>query len=347
MSEQSIHMSVESPAASRSVSPTPSERNRVVQANPHRPAHVILMSPAVSRTGSPTPSERNRTTQAELHRMVDILVNRAGTATPMSPRSASGVLQNPEALHLTTITAIANGLLSTCRKRNREYAQDTDEYRRQIQVLEREVAYLRRDIESGIREPPDDFPERTPEGYIPNDGRYPSLVIPAGNGLYRPAKWIKRLDDGRVAMLGSAFGPTDEPHITDIHATPAPSHMRPLKPMPLWFHQLLSGPGTLFQQLRVEAGELDDWGIYTDIIRFRQHDDELGSLYARIDHLQNALDATKYARGLAQSHLEAAQAHKRLDYLEGHAGGHPLSRPRSAWKKQRSEDVAAERGLSA
>jgi hypothetical protein len=279
--------------------------------------------------------------------MVDALAARAGTTTPMSPRSAGGILHNPEALHLTTITAIANGLLSTCRKRNREYAQDTDEYRRQISSLEREVAYLRRDIERGIREGPDDLPERAPEGYIPNDERYPSLVVPAGNGLYRPAKWVKRLDDGRVAMLGSAFGPADEPHITEIFATPAPAHMRPLEPMPLWFRQLLSGPGTLFAQLRVEAADLDDWGILADIVRFRQHDDELGSLYARIDHLQNALDATKYARGLAQSRLEAAQVHKRLDYLEGHAGGHPLSRPRSAWKKRRSEDVAAERGLSA
>ena len=344
MSEHSINMSVESPAASRSVSPTLSECNRAVQADPHRPARVILMSPAVSRTGSPTPSERNRTTQAELHRLVDALADCA--ATPMSPCSAGGILQNPEALHLNTITANANGLLSTCRKRNRKYAQDTDEYRRQIQTLEREVAYLRRDIELGVREAPDGL-DRAPEGYIPNDERYPSLVVPAGNGLYRPAKWIKRLDDGRVAMLGSAFGPEDEPHITEIFASPAPSHMRPLEPMPLWFRQLLSGPGALFSQLRVEATDLDDWGILADIVRFRQHDDELGSLYARIDHLQNALDATKYARGLAQSRLEAAQVHKRLDYLEGHAGGHPLSRPRSAWKKRRSEDVAAERGLSA
>ena len=224
MSEQSINMSVESPAASRSVSPTLSE----VRAGPHRSARVILISPAVSHTGSPTPSERNRATQDELHRMVDAFVNRAGTTTPLSPRSAGGILQNPEALHLTTISAIATGLLSTCRKRNQEYAQDTDEYRCQIQTLEREVAYLRRDIDLGVREAPDGL-DRAPEGYIPNDGRYPSLVVPAGNGLYRPAKWIKRLDDGRVAMLGSAFGPEDEPHVTEIFASPAPYQTSQLK----------------------------------------------------------------------------------------------------------------------
>lgn len=264
----------------------------------------------------------------------------------MSPHSAAGILQNPEALHATTTTAIANSLLSTCHKRNREYAQDTDEYHRQIQTLEHKVAYLRRDIELGVREPPEDF-VHTPDGYIPNDGQYPGLVVPAGNGLYRPAKWIKQLDDGRVAMLGSAFGPEDEPHITDIFTSPAPSHMRPLEPMPLWFRQILSGPGPLFSQLWVEAADLDDWGILADIVRFRQHDDKMGSLYAQLDHLQNTLDSTKYARGLTQSRLEAAQVHKHLDYLEGHAGGHPLSKPRSAWKKHCAKEIVAERGLSA
>lgn len=59
MSEHSIDMSAESPAASRDVSPTPLERNRAVQADPHRRVNVIIVSPAASRAGSPMPSERD------------------------------------------------------------------------------------------------------------------------------------------------------------------------------------------------------------------------------------------------------------------------------------------------
>ena len=65
-----------------------------------------------------------------------------------------------------------------------------------------------------------------------------------------------------------------------------------------------------------------------------------------LDRVQNAFDAAKFACRLAQSRLETTQAHKCLDYLEGHVAGHPLSRPRGAWKKRHTEEALAERGLS-
>ena len=311
------------------------------------PVHSRIASPVLYARGpnSPSPSSRDRKIHDDLHRMANVIIAHAGTMTPLSPCSAGGVLENPEALHLATTTAITKGLLATCKKRNREYAQDTTEYRRQIQNLECEVAYLRRDIQLGIRGPAG-TPERAPVGYLANNGQHLGLVVPLGAGVYTPAKWIKRLDDRRVAMLGSNFQAEDEPYITDIYSAPALAHMRPYETMPPWFRQLLSGPGPLFEQLRAEAADLDDWGILADIIRYRKYNDELGGLYAELDRVQNAFDTAKFACGLAQSRLETAQAHKRLDYLEGHIASHPLSRPRGAWKR-RTDEALAERGLSA
>ena len=223
------------------------------------PAHSRITSPVLYPCGanSPSPSSRDCKIHNDIHKMANIIIAHAGTATPLSPHSAGGVLENPNALHLATTTAIAKGLLATCKKRNREYAQDTTEYRRQIQNLEREVAYRRCDIQLGIRSPAG-TPEHAPVGYSTNNGQHPGLVVPVGGGVYIPAKWVKRLNDGCVAMLGSDFQAEDEPYITDIYSAPAPAHMRPYETMPPWFRQLLLGPGPLFEQLRTEAADLDD-----------------------------------------------------------------------------------------
>jgi hypothetical protein len=312
------------------------------------PANSHITSPVLyaCRANSPSPSSRDHKIHDDIHKMANVIIAHAGTAMPLSPRSAGGVLENPDALHLATTTAIAKGLLATCKKQNREYAQDTTEYQCQIQNLKHEVAYLRHDIQLGIRSPAG-TPKCAPVGYLANNGQHPGLVVPVGGGVYIPAKWVKHLDDRHVAMLGSDFQAEDEPYITDIYSAPAPAHMRPYETMPPWFRQLLSGPGPLFEQLRAEAADLDNWGILADIVRYRKYDNELGGLYTELNRVQNAFDTAKFTRGLAQSQLKTAQAHKCLDYLEGHIAGHPLSCPHGAWKKRCTEEALAERGLSA
>jgi hypothetical protein len=266
---------------------------------------MSVESPASSRAVSPSLEARSRMLRERVHELAGSILTEGGTVTPMSPRTAAGVIQRtPEEVNLDVAMAIAKGLVATNNKRNLEYRKDTDEYRRQIWRLDQKIAYLEHDI--CIGECPLDVPPKfptpvPPEGYVINEGDYPSLVVPAGNGTFKQAKWIKQLDDGCVAMLGPTAVQSDEPIITDIYCTPSYAGLVPFQPMPTWFCQLLTGPGPLYHTLREAAADLNDWGIMAEVIRFRYLDDRIGGLYAELDRLQGDLDACKYERGLVQS----------------------------------------------
>lgn len=165
-----------------------------------------------------------------------------------------------------------------------------------------------------------------PEGYQRNSSGHPSLLIPHNNGLFRPAYWIKQLNNGKAAMLDKE-GDYAHPYITDIYSASRYDATHPYSPIPAWFRQLLAGPSVLFDQLRDAAADLDDWGVLADILRFRQQDDKLGQLYAIIEQRQAELDGLKLARSITQSRLEAAQVHLQLGELEGLNMGHPLFCP--------------------
>jgi hypothetical protein len=241
---------------------------------------------------------------------------------------------------------IAQGLVATCKKRNREYREDTNEYRRTIHDLEEKVCFLKHDFRPEERPMGKETLSAPPQGYVRNPGLCATLVVPTQDGLYRPAKWIKQLDGGRVAMLGSHATLDDEPTITEIFASPDERFTGAYQPMPLWFRQLLTGPGPLYQTLHDGVAETNDWGALADLDRFCTLDNEVGTLAAVLDRTQCDYDAAKFARGLAQSRLEASRIHIKVPYLEGVSMGHPLSRPRSAWKKKVGEGSGAERGLS-
>jgi hypothetical protein len=79
-----------------------------------------------------------------------------------------------------------------------------------------------------------------PEGYVENNGHYPSLQIRIGKGLYQPTKWIKQLDNYHVTALCDTDLGYTSPTITDVYATPAHT-TSPVKPLPGWLLDLLTG----------------------------------------------------------------------------------------------------------
>jgi hypothetical protein len=80
---------------------------------------------------------------------------------------------------------------------------------------------------------------------------------------------------------------------------------------------LLVGPTHIFNTLRGELENLDDWGIVADAIQFRQQDDELSILYSQQESIIAKIDSTRFARTLTQARIESALVHKKVKHLKG------------------------------
>src|SRR6266403_3228167 len=135
----------------------------------------------------------------------------------MSPRSVRSTITSHD-LPADTYRSIINGLVVTSEARTHHYHQDLatqeadhkkklDDHEETIEFLEaRLVGYI-----VTFSQPPD--------GYVEN-GCLTMFTIPCGEGLSNPAKWVKKLDDGRVAGYSAQDGPHDLPHVCEIYASP-------------------------------------------------------------------------------------------------------------------------------
>jgi hypothetical protein len=85
------------------------------------------------------------------------------------------------------------------------------------------------------------------EGFSTNDGCITNL-IPLNNGLFIPTKWVRQCSDTRVELLaGCKEG--EHWYVVELYAQPDYTLDEPAGPLPIWFLQLLRGPGTTFLTL--------------------------------------------------------------------------------------------------
>src|SRR5712692_7502827 len=104
----------------------------------------------------------------------------------LSPRLARNVSQG-ENMHPMVLHGIIDDMAETARRMNSRHA-----------------------VEKGLF-------EEAPPGYKENRGEV-DLDLPCKDGLRRPAKWIKRMDGGRVAGYTEDDSPGDLPLISDLYA---------------------------------------------------------------------------------------------------------------------------------
>jgi hypothetical protein len=58
-------------------------------------------------------------------------------------------------------------------------------------------------------------------------------------------------------------GPSDNPHITEVYATPDYDTNTTPEPLPLWVSSVLTAEGAKFHVFREAVAKLDDWGRCT------------------------------------------------------------------------------------
>src|SRR6266478_2225524 len=126
----------------------------------------------------------------------------------MSPRSVRATIASHN-LPADTYCSIINGLVVTseaCTHRyNQDLATQEAEHKKKLDDREETIEFLEARLVGYI----DTF-SQPPAGYVEN-GRLPTFTIPVGGGLSNPAKWVKKLDDGRVAGYTAEDGPHDLP----------------------------------------------------------------------------------------------------------------------------------------
>jgi len=137
--------------------------------------------------------------------------------------------------------------------------------------------------------------ECAPEGYTLNDSRIPHFCIPCGNGLLRPAKWIKLNNDSTVSGYADTDGPSSAPHIIDLYAAPddqynEDANTTPVDSLPPWFRFLMVGPTTDFTLHHNALVDHDNWGLMRKVHRYRDLDTEYADICVELEQLQVRLN---------------------------------------------------------
>src|SRR6266478_3676028 len=158
------------------------------------------------------------------------------TSCPRQPRLLTPAPHAPIPAGPATII---NGLVVTSEARTHRFNQDLAtqevEHKKKLDDCEETIEFLEAHLVGYI----DTF-SQPPEGYVEN-GHLTTFTIPCGGGLSNPAKWVKKLDDGRVAGYTAEDGPHNLPHVCEIYASPKYT-ADPAEPLPHWIHETLQGP---------------------------------------------------------------------------------------------------------
>ncbi len=206
----------------------------------------------------------------------------------MSPRSVRSAIASHD-LPVDTYRSIINGLVITSESHTHRDHQDlaTQEadHKKKLDDHEETIEFLEACLIGYI----DTF-SQPPDGYVEN-GCLTTFTIPCGGGLSNPAKWVKKLDDGRVAGYSAEDGPHDLLHVCEIYASPKYT-TDPAEPLPHWIHETLQGPAPRYAAFLDAVKAMDDWGLEADIMRFRTLDECVIAYKAQLDRTHGELKST-------------------------------------------------------
>jgi len=223
---------------------------------------------------------------------------------PVSPRTVDNILHGPASIDAATLRGIASGLVGTIKEWEIKYQGEHHALHTRIDHLEGRLKHYQEIFDTA------------PEGYVENDDKVPGFSIPYGDGLYLPAKWVKQLNDGRITGYTARDGPSDQPFITEPYATPSYNYEDLATPLPFWYMHLLNGPSTKFAALREATAAEDDWGLFGEVLRYRELNDHIILCQNQLHVLEQEIEALRENREMSQFQLEGARAHRRVSHLQ-------------------------------
>ena len=208
-----LNMSIESPASSRAATPPTLDANE--------PLRVI----PIGALGGVTENAIAELLQTD-------------GVTPMSPRTMANTLANHNTLDADMLQVITRGLIATIREREAKSFEERNKYVGRINQLEDQLS------ERAKKTYDDNTP---PKGFEENDdNKAPVSRVPDGEGDCVVPKWVRFLNNGRVAAY--AFGAPKDflPYVIDLYAEPHLDNEVSFNPMPHWYRAVLNADEAQF-----------------------------------------------------------------------------------------------------
>src|SRR6266478_75637 len=207
MSDISCNDSAESPSSSVYDGPTsPTLVDMPLEDFPPMQPGIFASRPGQPRLLTPAPIATVPTGPATT-------TNHLLTLSQMSPRSVRSTITSHD-LPANTYRAIINGLVITSEAQTHRFTQDLAaqeaDHKKKLDDCNETIEFMEAHLIGYI----ETF-SQPPDGYVENS-HLTMFTIPCGNGLSNPAKWVKKLNDGRVMGYSTEDGPHDLPHICEI-----------------------------------------------------------------------------------------------------------------------------------
>ncbi len=240
----------------------------------------------------------------------------------MSPQSVCSAIAT-HTLDTNTYQSIINGLVITLEPCThcfqQELAAQEEGHKKKLDNLSETIEFLEACLVRYINT----F-SQPPDGYIEN-GHLPTFIIPCGNRLSNPAKWVKKLDDSRVTGYSTEDSPHDLPHVCKIYASPKYT-ADPAEPLPHWLHETLQGPAPGYAALLDAVKSMDNWGLEADVMQFRTLNERVIHYKAQLNHTHGELKSTIITQDQCQGRLECMQLPERISHLAGEPMHMPTNR---------------------
>ena len=222
---------------------------------------------------------------------------------PISPTSAANIVQGFDINDPVRLCNLTESLIQTIQQQDRIHHQEQEEYAETIADLHQRLEQFQKEAWKEI-----------PPGYKENKC-FPGLTIGNSNGIHRPIKWIKLLDNCTVSGFTEGNGLGSTPHIFHIYAQPT-ARGQPVEALPAWFEERVISPMLQYQELYKAARELDDWGIAADIARFHDLDTLEQEVTAEIHKWEARLASYTQSCRATHNRLEGVQASYQLSNFQ-------------------------------
>ena len=232
---------------------------------------------------------------------------------PLSPRSAQACADQFDGLTADMLRGVVRGLVATLHKRDTERFAEGNKYRGRIQELEDRIK-KEFEVSYDMHTPPDGFEAN-------DERRAPYARVPDKDGFLVEPKWVKYLEDGRVAAYAMGAPIDSMPYIVDIYAEPSlDDEDEPFEPMPQWFRAALHTDDSHWQILYKETYKMANWGIAAEIKRHRDLHRVIDGLAKKIELMSVDLEGARQTADLCEYRLQAARAHKYAEHCQGLVG---------------------------
>jgi hypothetical protein len=157
---------------------------------------------------------------------------------------------------------------------------------------------------------------KIPPSFEPNEGHV-TCMIPSKDRLQVIPRFVRRLGNGRVKMVAGREA-EESVYITELYLTPIYSQ-NTTEPTPPWFLQLLGGLSAGFNILAKATYTIDQWAIHTEVLWYRENDEECCVVEAEIVELTACANTPQERLDNCKHHLEAVGIPHLLRNLEGRA----------------------------